>query len=156
MGCCVWAHVSLVPVLFVLVRIDQDRHLLPDVFTLPALGISALLVGAMTRATGDFEALTHSGLSVATVVLGLWLIAEAPGQPLGFGDVKWAAVLALHAGVYHWSLGMTMVILAIISGGLQATWLIAHRRIGRHEAIAFGPHLAVGWMTTMATTPMLS
>lgn len=144
-----WGNILIVPVLFRLVWWDQLTHRLPDALTLPALGVSALAF-VLIAIDGDLVApVVSAGLAVAIAVLVLWLLSEAPGHPLGFGDVKLGALLALHLGVHHWSVVGVWLAVAFVLGGLHATWLMVRRRLGPRDMLAFGPYMVIAWLVVL-------
>ncbi len=59
----------------------------------------------------------------------------------GFGDVKYLAVVGLLLGLQA---GLLSLLLAVLLGGLYAAALLATRRAGRKDTIAFGPFIALG------------
>jgi len=141
-------HSALLPALGALVWWDQHHHRLPDWLTLPSLGMSGLWVALLATSTG--EHIAHAAaVALLGTVIGLWLLAEAPGQPLGFGDVKLGAVLALHLGVYDPQFVVLWLALACVIGGVQAIWGLVTRRLGPDDHIAFGPALIISWMSTL-------
>lgn len=138
MGVLVVAHVALVACAFPLTAIDWREHRLPDRYTLSLWAGSALVsLGAPAQASGGV-------IGSALVVLVLWLCAEAPGQPLGFGDVKLGGALGMQLGWYGVETAMAGVVLAVMAGGIYSLWLLLWRRIRASEHIAFGPWLFVG------------
>jgi len=144
-------NILLVPVLFRLTWWDQFTHRLPDAWTLPALGVSALAV-MLLGSTQEVTPAAHSaGLAMAITVLVLWLLSEAPGHPLGFGDVKLGAVLSLHLGIHHWGLVGPWLALAFIAGGLHALWLIGRRVLGGKDMLPFGPYMVMAWLVVLAS-----
>ena len=152
MGLLFVGHSALLPALFRLVWWDQRSHRLPDSLTLPALGASALWVMVLAVSV-DPDIAQRAGLAFALSVLGLWLLAEAPGRPLGFGDVKLGAVLGMHLGVHAVELVGVWLAVAFISGGIRALWGLATGEMSARDHLAFGPHLTVGWMVTVAVVP---
>lgn len=149
MGLLLFGHVALIPALFVLVWWDQRQHRLPDWLTLPSLGVSGLWVALVTLTEGVHIA-KGAGLALIAAVVTLWLLAEAPGQPLGFGDVKLGAVLAVHLGVHHPLLVLAWLALACVSGGAQAIWGLVRKQLSLRDHIPFGPHLIIAWMVILA------
>ena len=81
---------------------------------------------------------------------GLFLLVALAGRgAMGAGDVKFAAALGV-------VLGYPLIILAlfwgIVAGGSAALVLLATRRAGRKEYMAYGPYLALGaWVVWMAS-----
>ncbi len=59
---------------------------------------------------------------------------------MGGGDVKLAAVVGLLVGFPHVILALG---LAMVSGGLLAIFLLLSRKMGRKDAMPFGPFLAL-------------
>lgn len=150
MGLLFIGHIALLPVLFALVWWDQRSHRLPDAITLPALGLSQLGVLALAHYSGDVWVLEGSGYGLALAVGVFWLLAEAPGAPMGFGDVKLAAVLGLHLGVHDPGLVPGWIALAFVLGGVHAGWLVGRGVLGPRDHLAFGPHMAVSWLAMIA------
>lgn len=144
-------NILLVPALFRLTWWDQLTHRLPDAWTLPALGVSALAVMLLGGAQDVASAAHSAGFAVALTVLVLWLLSEAPGHPLGFGDVKLGALLALHLGIHHWSLVGPWLALAFIAGGLHALWLVSCRVLGVKDMLPFGPYMIIAWLMVLAS-----
>ncbi len=128
---------------------DQYSHRLPDRFTLPALFLSALWVGGVA-AVVDIAVVQTAALGYALSVLGLWLLAEAPGRPLGFGDVKLGALLGMHLGAHHLDLIGVWLVTAFLSGGAHAVVGVVSKRMSARDHLAFGPHLVIGWLVALA------
>lgn len=134
---------------FVLAAIDQVTHRLPDRIVLPLLGTS---FGYMLWLVGrglDTDRLAQAGSAMAATVLLLWLMAEFPGQPLGFGDVKLGALLALHLGWHSPQWVVLALVVAFVSSGLWVAgrWLCGH--LGPSDEVAFGPWLIGGFITAL-------
>lgn len=155
MGLLLLGHLALLPGLFALVWWDQHHHRLPDWLTLPSLGISGLWVAVVAMAEGVPSAEGAAWALLGTVAT-LWLVAEAPGQPLGFGDVKLGAVLALHLGVHDAQLPIAWLALACVMGGVQAMWGLVTKRLSLRDHIAFGPHLIIAWMVVLTAAPSVA
>lgn len=123
--------------LLVLAGIDWDTFRLPDVFTLPLLGMG-LVAGFLLP--GD-----PSGWESLGAALGVggffWLIALVYPKGMGLGDVKLIAAL----GAF---LGLPKVLLALfiasITGSVIGGLLLVLKRKGFREQIPFGPYLVLG------------
>lgn len=138
-------HLLLYVLSFPLSAIDQAEHRLPDRLVLPAWLASALWAGGVAITTEtETELVRAFGLS-AMVVLGAWLISELPGEPLGFGDVKLAGLLALHGGWYGEAVGIASVLAGCVIGGIAAMCGLLRRAGTWSEPIPLGPALLVGW-----------
>ena len=86
-------------------------------------------------------------------VIGRWgrfwgfiLIALVAPGAMGMGDVK----LVLFLGLIMGFPGIVITLfLAFVSGGLIAAILLALKKIGKKDSIAFGPYLALAGITTL-------
>jgi leader peptidase (prepilin peptidase)/N-methyltransferase len=143
------AHLVFVAACIPLALIDQATHRLPDVIVLPLWGVSGgyfLFLGAVA---GYANAWLMATVSMAVTVLALWLLAEFPGQPLGFGDVKLGGLIALHLGWHSPQLAVIGLAGAFVLGGV---WVAGAGLVGKlswSEEVAFGPWLIIGWFMAL-------
>ena len=138
-------HAALAGIGLWLAVIDQHTHRLPDVIVLPTWWGSVTCFGVIASMTGDAGAWERSLAVMAVTVLALWLMAEAPGHPLGFGDVKLGGVIATHLGWHGGDIALIGFVCAFVSGGLWALGSLVGRRVGLHDDLAFGPWLVAGY-----------
>jgi leader peptidase (prepilin peptidase)/N-methyltransferase len=117
--------------------IDLDTFRLPDVLTLPLLGIgllgAVLIPGNPSGWESVLSALGAGGL--------FWIIARVYPQGMGLGDVKLVAAM----GAF---LGFPSIFLAVFMGSFVGAFigiflLFAGRKRFRQQ-IPFGPYLALG------------
>lgn len=131
--------------LLVLMAIDLDQRLLPDLLTLPLIPVAAVLVLA-----GLDPLLAGKGLPVVSA------LAAAVGAPifllvsnallkggLGGGDVKLSVGLGLMSGVSRLFSGL---IVASAASSVLLIALLLSKRLTLRTAIPFGPILIVGGM----------
>ena len=121
--------------------IDLDCLRLPDRLTLPSYPVGLALLAI----PGDGEALLRA--VVAAVVIGtaaLLLALLAPGGGLGLGDVKLLGLLGLFLGWLGWGEVMLGVAAGFAIGALAAVVLLALRRAGLKDHMAFGQWLIAG------------
>jgi leader peptidase (prepilin peptidase)/N-methyltransferase len=132
-----------------LVLIDLDQLWLPEPLCrwglLCGLGVTALVGGLQGSASGSRLLLDHL-LAVALGLLGFeatsGLAARLFGRPaLGLGDAKLAALIGAWLGPL--GLGLAVAV-AVFSGALLGLLGRLSGRLGRHQAIPFGPFLALG------------
>lgn len=130
-------NLVFVAVLIALSFIDLDTFRLPDVLTLPLLGIGLLgaflIPGNPSGWESVLSALGAGGL--------FWIIARVYPQGMGLGDVKLVAAL----GAF---LGFPSIFLAVFMGSFVGAsigifLLFAGRKRFRQQ-IPFGPYLALG------------
>ncbi|GLZ01492.1 prepilin peptidase [Actinoplanes sp. NBRC 103695] len=132
----------LLPALVVgllLARADLRTGRLPDRL------VSLLAVTLVVPALGRPAAELRRGLAASILVFSLYFVlALLPGDGLGFGDVKLAAVLAFGLGVQGWDTVLLGLALPPLIIGPTAVALVATRRLGRRDPLPFGPALVGG------------
>jgi len=138
------AHLVFVAACIPLALIDQATHRLPDVIVLPLWAVSGGYFLFLGSVGDDANAWLMANVSMAVTVLALWLMAEFPGQPLGFGDVKLGGLIALHLGWHSPHLAVIGLAGAFVLGGV---WVLGARCAGKvswSDEVAFGPWLIIG------------
>lgn len=144
MGVLVYAHLAFVAAALPLALHDLRTHRLPDRYTLGIWALSAVAVlSQLVPAAHPTRAVTAMG-AMAIVVVLLWILAEAPGQPLGFGDVKLGGMLGLQLGWYGLEAALGVLVWGFVIGGAVALFLVAGGRMRADQHIAFGPFLIAG------------
>ncbi|MFL6130506.1 MAG: prepilin peptidase [Mycobacteriales bacterium] len=121
--------------------IDLDCRRLPDRLTLPSYPVGLALLAV----PGDWDALLRAALA-ALVVGGaaLLLALAAPGGGLGLGDVKLLGLVGLFLGWLGWGQVVLGVAAGFGIGSLAAAVLLALRRAGLRDHMAFGQWLIAG------------
>jgi leader peptidase (prepilin peptidase)/N-methyltransferase len=141
-------------VLLAVAVIDAEHRIVPNRIVYPSLaGFGALvLVGALL--TGEMR-LLPAVLGLLAFGGGLFLVALV-SRGMGMGDVKLAALIGLVLG----SLGLRYVWVgaaaAILLGGLGAIAAVVFLRMGRKQAIPFGPYLAAGAVLAAFVAPRVA
>jgi leader peptidase (prepilin peptidase)/N-methyltransferase len=146
------AYLWLAAVGVTLAVIDLDCLRLPDRLTLPSYAVGLLLLAI----PGDWSALGRAVL--AAVVAGgvaLLLALVAPRGGLGFGDVKLLGLLGLFLGWLGWGVLILGVALGFGIGALAAIAMLASRRAGLRDHLAFGPWLIAGAVVAVVAGPDL-
>ncbi|RKR74988.1 prepilin peptidase [Frondihabitans australicus] len=150
-----------------LVRSDLARRRLPNVLTLPALGLTvATCAGGLIAPGADGIRAQDAGSALAaataTAAVG-WLVARAGA--LGLGDVKLAASLVgslwLVSPPALWLLACVASGAGVVAAvpGLRRARRVRRREGpggGRAPTIPFGPCLLVGYWTALAVTAAAS
>jgi leader peptidase (prepilin peptidase)/N-methyltransferase len=144
------AYLYLGVLAVVLAAVDARVHRLPERLVLPSYPMLAALFGV--AALVDFDDADRwvrgvlAGAVVWLVFVALHLLALRlpPHGGLGRGDVTLSGLLG---GALGW-LGWPQVVLGFVAGvlfsGVWALLLVVTRRAGRHDTIAYGPHLLAG------------
>ncbi|WP_435172776.1 prepilin peptidase [Actinacidiphila sp. bgisy145] len=139
----------LVPVGGVLTRVDLAVRRLPDVLTLPALGLTALLLGGAALLPSAQGSWTRA-LIAAAVLGGLYAVLFFVNPAgMGFGDVKLAPTLGLVLGWYGWGAVVTGTFAGFLLGAVVGLGLIAARRATRKTAMPFGPFMLAGTLAAV-------
>jgi leader peptidase (prepilin peptidase)/N-methyltransferase len=133
--------------------VDLTEYRLPDVIVLPTLVVGLLLVLISSVSDGDGGRSRYAFLGAA-IAFGVLLIAHLISpQGMGFGDVKFAAVLGLMVG---WQAGSVVDVVILVLwlfligfafGTVGGLALLVIR--GRNQPFPFGPFLAVGTLVTV-------
>ena len=125
------------------VLIDLEHHLLPDRLILPTLLLSILLV-----AFGGNLRIGIMGAVAWFATFAALAIINPSG--LGWGDVKFAALLGFDCGAADLRLVLVAAFLALTFGGAAALFLIVGRpESGRRSQIPFGPFMFAGAIVSL-------
>jgi leader peptidase (prepilin peptidase)/N-methyltransferase len=128
--------------------VDLHSRRLPD----PLVGALAAVVAVPVALPGGRPGAGRAVLAAALLGLGYLIVALLPGDGLGFGDVKLAAVLGFLLGWFGWPTLLAGVVLPHLINGPVAIWLLAAGRAGRRTALPFGPALLAGAVLAITLT----
>jgi leader peptidase (prepilin peptidase)/N-methyltransferase len=135
------AYLWLAAVGVTLAVIDLETLRLPDRLTLPSYPVGVVLLAI----PADWPALGRAVLAAAvTGAAALLLALLAPRGGLGLGDVKLLGVLGLFLGWLGWGVLVVGVALGFALGAVVAVGMLASRRAGLRNHLAFGPWLVAG------------
>lgn len=129
--------------LTLLLTIDLDQRLLPDVITLP------LIVLALVAAISGVDPLVHDAfgipgaIAIAIVLpLGMWLVSIPFGvDAVGVGDLKLLVSVGLLEGLVR---TITGIVVGAFLGGVVVGGLMLARRVTGHTFVPYGPFLIIG------------
>lgn len=121
--------------------IDVDHYLIPDILTLPGIGIGLLCaatilpIGIMSAVAG---VLLGGGILWGLAVVSPFLFGK---EGMGGGDIKLLAMIGAFLG---WqSVLMTLMVAAVV-GSCVGIGLILFKCMSRDHYLPFGPFLALG------------
>ena len=120
----------LVPLFF----IDLKHHRLPNILTMPGIGLGLLLSAG----------LGHLKSAVAGLVVGggvLLVVALITRGGIGMGDAKLQAMVGAFLGL---RLMLISLAIGVILGGIVGLFLLAFQIRGRKDMIPYGPFLITG------------
>ncbi|MCM3925746.1 prepilin peptidase [Frankia sp. AiPs1] len=127
-----------------LAAIDVRVHRLPDHLVLPSYSVLAVLFGAAALVDDAPDRLLRAVLAGAACWLAFLALYRLPGAGLGRGDVKLVGLLGGALGWLGWSSVVFGMFAGVVLGGVAALVLLAARRAGWHDRLAYGPFLLTG------------
>jgi leader peptidase (prepilin peptidase)/N-methyltransferase len=138
--------------LLVITFIDLDHRIIPDLISLPGIGIGFIL--------SFFEPTLSVKESLIGLLAGggsLYLVAVAyealtKREGMGGGDVKLLAMIGAWLG---WKAVLFTLFFASLSGTVIGGGAMLAQKQGRHYAIPFGPFLAFGALAYLFFGPQL-
>jgi leader peptidase (prepilin peptidase)/N-methyltransferase len=141
------AHLALFGAWFaaltLLLAIDLDQRLLPDVITLPLIAL------ALVAALSGLDPLVHDAFGIPGAVaiaialpLGFWLLSIPFGvDAVGLGDLKLLVSVGLLNGLVR---TITGIVVGAFFGGVVIGGLMLARRVTGHSYVPYGPFLILG------------
>ena len=132
---------ALVASFLVVTFIDLDHRIIPDVISLPGigLGLAASFLPGMLTPVDSLIGLLAGGGSLFLVAWGYELITHREG--MGGGDIKLLAMIGAFMG---WKGVFFTIFVASLTGTLAGVALMLRRHGGMKLAVPFGPFLAIG------------
>ena len=129
--------------LTLLLAIDLDQRLLPDLITLP------LIVVALVAALSGVDPLVHDAFGIPGAVaiaivlpLGLYLLSIPFGvDAVGLGDLKLLVSVGLLDGLVR---TITGIVVGAFFGGVVVGGLMLARRVTARSFVPYGPFLILG------------
>jgi leader peptidase (prepilin peptidase)/N-methyltransferase len=146
---------AIISMTIVLIYIDADIQILPDVIDLPGialgLGAGALGLGILNPTLALAESLTDSlfgallGAAILLAIIGVyWLVRRAEG--MGLGDVK---MLAMIGAVTGWRAIPGVLLLGALSGALIGVPAALRSGRGMQAALPFGVFLGMAFLAVL-------
>ena len=147
-----FAFFSFAAALVVITFIDLDHRIIPDVISLPGIGMGFLLSFFLPAAawTDSLIGLLAGGGSLYLVAIAYEALTKREG--MGGGDVKLLAMIGAWLG---WKAVLFTLFFASLSGTLIGGGAMLLQKQGRHYAIPFGPFLAFGALAYLFFGPQL-
>ena len=129
---------------------DLDHRRIPDRILGPGILGTVVLLALGSWGEGEWWPLGRGAAGGAAYFGLLLLIALLARGGFGFGDVKLGVLLGLVLGFRSWGVLVVGVFAAFAVGGLVSLGLLAARRVGRKDAIPFGPAMVAGAALALA------
>ena len=132
---------ALLAALLAITMIDLERHIIPDVISLPGI-LAGFLANLATARVFWLDSLlgivVGGGVFLAIAIVGSWLAGQ---DAMGGGDIKLAAMLGAFLG---WKVLLFSLFVSAVGGGILAAFLMGSGLRGRKDPLPFGPFLAAG------------
>ena len=122
--------------------IDLEHRLLPDRLILPAIALSVLLIASSQNVLPAL----YGGLTWSAVFA---LLAIINPNGLGWGDVKFAALLGIDCAAINFKLVPLAIFVAFVTGGIYSLVLLVKGE--RRVQVAFGPFMFIGAVLSLAS-----
>jgi len=147
-----FAFFAFTAALLVITFIDLNHRIIPDVISLPGIGIGFLLSFFLPNpsVTESLIGLLAGGGSLYLVAVGYQALTKREG--MGGGDVKLLAMIGAWLG---WKAVLFTIFFASLTGTLIGGGAMVVQRQGRHYAIPFGPFLAFAALAYLFFGPQL-
>lgn len=125
--------------LIVLFAIDLEHQILPNVITLPGIGVG--IAASLFLEPGLVMSLAGAaaGAGILWLIIEVWLRLRGV-EAMGFGDVKMLAMVGAFLGL---KLVLLTFVLSSIVGGIIGAALMAGRRAALSTALPYGTMIAV-------------
>lgn len=138
------AFLWFVAVGLVLALIDLDVRRLPDLITLPAYPVLAVLLTLAALLAGEPESLLRAGVGALGSAGFYYALAVAKPGAMGFGDVKAAGLVGGMLAFVSFPVLLVGTFAAFALGACVGVASILARRAGRTSAVPFGPFMVAG------------
>lgn len=146
---------AMVSMILVLIYIDADIQILPDVIDIPGI-VLGLIIGVLGLGTLEpslvlSQSLTDAALgafigggSIAVIILTYWLIRKIEG--MGWGDAKMMAMLGAMMG---WRAAIATLLLGSVAGAIVGVPLALRSSRGMQYALPFGVFLGIAGLAIL-------
>ncbi len=134
-------YFSFVSALIVITVIDLDHQIIPDVISLPGVGVGllgSLIIPHITFFNSLIGVLLGGGSLFLVATFYHWLFKR---EGMGGGDVKLLAMIGAFLG---WKAVILTILLSSLIGSIIGVMIIALKGKDFKYAIPFGPFLALG------------
>jgi leader peptidase (prepilin peptidase)/N-methyltransferase len=139
-----WSYLfyfSFIAALIVITVIDLYHQIIPDVISIPGIGVgllSALIIPHITFFNSLMGILLGGGSLFVVATLYQWLFKR---EGMGGGDVKLLAMIGAFLG---WDAVILTILLSSLVGSITGIVIMAFKGKDFKYAIPFGPFLSIG------------
>jgi len=129
--------------------VDYKKFLIPNKLLQYCILINFVLIAFQTKSEyKTYLEIVFYSLIVFIFYLLLYFFSH---KTFGLGDVKYSFVLSIPvAYVFDYRVVIDLHLLAFVTGGLLALWLLIFKKINKNHTIAFGPFMSVSYFLIIA------
>ena len=139
-------YIILSSALIIIAFIDLNEQIVPDVISLPGIGVGLILsffVPYLSFINSALGVVVGGGIILIIALVGSMIFKK---EAMGGGDVKLAAMIGAFLG---WRYTIISLFLGFFLGALIGIILIMTKIKKREDAIPFGPFIALGSLITL-------
>jgi len=139
-------YLILSSALIIIAFIDLNEQIVPDVISLPGIGVGLILsffVPYISFINSALGVVVGGGIILIIALVGSMIFKK---EAMGGGDVKLAAMIGAFLG---WRYTIISLFLGFFLGALTGIILIMAKIKKREDAIPFGPFIALGSIITL-------
>ena len=134
-------YLFVISILVALFFIDLNKGIIPDKLLIPAFIISFIYIFFFQNLTNNLL----TSISIFIIFTAIYFLSK--GRTIGFGDIKYLALLGL---IFGFPNTILTIYLAFLTGGIVSLILVLWgKKKLRKDTIAFGPFLSLGGIITL-------
>jgi leader peptidase (prepilin peptidase)/N-methyltransferase len=142
-------------IFLVIIFIDWEHQLILDKITYPVGAVTLIILAVHTYVPGadlliPETTLLNGVISGAVLFAAFLLIVLLRPNAMGMGDAKLVALIGLVSG---YPLVILSMLIGVVMGGIVAVILLATKKKGRKDVIAYGTFLGIGPIIALIFAP---
>ena len=139
-------YIILSSALIIIAFIDLNEQIVPDVISLPGIGVGLILsffVPYLSFINSALGVVVGGGIILIIALVGSMIFKK---EAMGGGDVKLAAMIGAFLG---WRYTIISLFLGFFLGALAGIYLILSKIKSKEDMVPFGPFIALGSLITL-------
>ena len=139
-------YIILSSALIIIAFIDLNEQIVPDVISLPGIGVGLILsffVPYLSFINSALGVVVGGGIILIIALVGSMIFKK---EAMGGGDVKLAAMMGAFLG---WRYIIISLFLGFFLGALVGIFLVLSKIKSKEDMVPFGPFIALGSLITL-------
>ncbi|OIP71519.1 prepilin peptidase [Candidatus Atribacteria bacterium CG2_30_33_13] len=139
-------YIILSSALIIIAFIDLNEQIVPDVISLPGIGVGLILsffVPYLSFINSALGVVVGGGIILIIALVGSMIFKK---EAMGGGDVKLAAMIGAFLG---WRYTIISLFLGFFLGALVGIFLVLSKIKSKEDMVPFGPFIALGSLITL-------